>query len=188
MIKIARLESLGETAIGNFRLSSMLEAQGKQLLALAEAVSELEAARASNPPDGEKNGDTAFILDGNVHEALASPRIPLPDVALLAWREYQARRTRDAIFDDPELFGEPAWDILLDLASAERNGALISVTSACIGSCVPPTTALRWLTVLERKGLVQREEDAHDKRRAYVRLTKAGAAKLKEYFAATRGS
>lgn len=188
MIKTAKLYRLGETAAGNHRLSSMLEAQGRQLLALAEAVNELEAARTSDLPENDKSEDPALILDGHVHEALASPRIPLPDVALLAWREYQARRTRDAIFDDPELFGEPAWDILLDLASAERNGALISVTSACIGSCVPPTTALRWLTVLERKGLVQREEDAHDKRRAYVRLTKAGAAKLKEYFAATRGS
>ena len=58
----------------------------------------------------------------------------------------------------------------------------MAVTSACIGSGVPSTTALRWLNVLEARGLVEREEDNADARRSFVRLTPRGQALMREYF------
>ena len=73
-----------------------------------------------------------------------------------------------------ELLGEPAWDILLDLFIHGRRGRRISVTSACTASRVPPTTALRWIAMLVEIGLVSREEDLTDKRRAFLSLSDQG--------------
>lgn len=101
---------------------------------------------------------------------------------LIARQTYRDRRRREEIFRDADLFGEPAWDILLDLFIAAKEGKRISITSACIGAAAPSTTALRWLNILERESLIEREGDAHDMRRSYVRLTAAGYAKMLEYF------
>ena len=99
-----------------------------------------------------------------------------------AQRVYAARRVRDAVFAEPVLFGEPAWDMLLDLLAAQGSRKRISVTSACLASSVPLTTALRWITVLESKGLVVREEDEMDARRTFLKLTRKARSLLRTYF------
>ena len=91
---------------------------------------------------------------------------------------YQLRRQRTAIFGEPALFGEPAWDIMLDLYIAAVDLKQISVSSACIASGTPPTTGLRWLGVLEKKGLIARTHDPMDQRRILVRLTSHGLAAM----------
>ncbi|KPF65134.1 MarR family transcriptional regulator [Porphyrobacter sp. AAP60] len=100
----------------------------------------------------------------------------------LARKAYALRRKRAAIFGNPDLFGEPAWDILLDLFIAHAEGKAVSVSSACIGSASPATTGLRWLGVLADEGLIQRENDADDNRRVLVRLSKAGLAAMERFF------
>lgn len=100
----------------------------------------------------------------------------------LARQAYGLRRKRAAIFGNPELFGEPAWDILLDLYIAHAEGKPVSVSSACIGSAAPPTTGLRWLGVLADAGLVIRENDAGDNRRVLVRLSPAGITAMERFF------
>jgi hypothetical protein len=111
--------------------------------------------------------------------------LDLPIFTQHARQAYRDRRWRDRIFQADDLFGEPAWDILLDLFVAAKERRRISVTSACIGAAVPPTTALRWIAILERAGLVQREADSADGRRAYVMLSPTGYAKMVQYFAET---
>jgi len=103
--------------------------------------------------------------------------------AQLAREIYAARRQRSTIFGNPELFGEPAWDILLDLYIAYVEDKPVSVSSACIGSAAPPTTGLRWLGVLAEQDLILREHDPEDQRRVLVRLTELGLASMDEYFA-----
>ncbi len=100
----------------------------------------------------------------------------------LARKAYALRRKRDSLFGNPDLFGEPAWDILLDLFIAQGEGKRVSVSSACIGSAAPPTTGLRWLGVLAEQGLVVRENDPDDHRRVLVRLTPAGTAAMERFF------
>lgn len=100
----------------------------------------------------------------------------------LARQAYSLRRKRAAIFGNPELFGEPAWDILLDLYIAHAEAKPVSVSSACIGSAAPPTTGLRWLGVLAEEGLVVRENDPEDNRRVLVRLTRQGIAAMERFF------
>jgi len=82
---------------------------------------------------------------------------------------------------DAELFGEPAWDLLLDLFVSECQGRDIQVSSACIASAVPATTALRWITILEQGGLLERFDDPRDRRRCMVKLTDAGRSAMINY-------
>jgi len=119
-------------------------------------------------------------IAGNKSQRLRKP----VGISIDRWTQdaYAERRLRDEIFDDPSIFGEPAWDILLDIASAEASGVRLQVSSACIGSCVPPTTALRWISILEKRGLIRRETDLNDARRNFLRLTHSGATKIERYF------
>jgi DNA-binding MarR family transcriptional regulator len=85
----------------------------------------------------------------------------------------RCRRLRERLLPR-EIFGEPAWDILLDLYAAHLEGKTVSVSSACIASAVPTTTALRWVSKLAECGLIERNLDASDARRAHVRITGDG--------------
>jgi len=103
--------------------------------------------------------------------------VPLERVSWLI----KARRTRGRYLT-PELFADPAWDILLDLLRAEIAHERISVSSACIAAAVPATTGLRWLRALERHGLVVRQRDLHDARRTFVVLSEDTSKALRRYF------
>ena len=92
---------------------------------------------------------------------------------------YKLRGQRNTIFGE-ELFGEPAWDMLLDLFVMYADAKHVRVTSACIASRVPPTTALRWLGVLEAEGLIERAPSLQDSRVTYVQLTSIGFMKIVE--------
>ncbi len=81
------------------------------------------------------------------------------------------------------LFADPAWDMLLDLAVNEADGRRVSVTSLCLASGVPPTTALRWLSMLVDAGLAERQSDPSDRRRAFISLTDASRQGLRRWFA-----
>jgi hypothetical protein len=87
-----------------------------------------------------------------------------------------------------ELFGEPAWDILLDLFISAKQGKRVSVSSACIGAAVPTTTALRWLAVLESRGHIVREDDPADARRAFLHLSADTYSRMIDFFAADHQS
>jgi hypothetical protein len=104
----------------------------------------------------------------------------------LARHAYALRRQRAAIFGSSDLFGEPAWDILLDLYIAQAEGKPVSVSSACIGSASPPTTGLRWLAVLTEQGLIARTADEQDQRRILVHLTARGLAAMEQFLALAR--
>lgn len=69
---------------------------------------------------------------------------------------------------------ERAWNILLDLFSSTVAGQTVSITDACIASDGPPTSALRYLKILERAELTTRFPDEKDGRRVYVALTVRG--------------
>lgn len=105
-------------------------------------------------------------------------KTPRLDFGRIAKIIYNARRSREKEIGIEGLFSDPAWDILLDLLINETENRRVSITSACIASCVPSTTALRWLSTLEEYGLVERVEDKSDARRTFVRLTQIGRKKV----------
>lgn len=98
-------------------------------------------------------------------------------------REIYAERRRRHKFLPADLFGEPTWDILIDLYIAYREDRRVPTTSSCIGAHVPPTTALRWLRILESRDLVEREDDGRDGRRTFVRLSPQGLTAMDAAFA-----
>lgn len=109
-----------------------------------------------------------------------STRPPLPDPRLV--RRIIHQRQLRARFFDGELFADPAWDMLLDLTAARVEHARVSVTSLCIASGVPPTTALRWIAQLTDAGLLERVEDETDRRRAFIQLTDKAVDAMARYF------
>ena len=101
-------------------------------------------------------------------------------LASVAARLYRSRRRRARHFD-AEMFAEPAWDMLLDLFIAKVRGKQMRTLSLCIASEVPETTALRWIGVLERHGLVARHLAEHDHRLRLIALTTKGYRVMRQY-------
>jgi len=94
-----------------------------------------------------------------------------------------ARRQR-ASFLPSEILGEPGYDMLLDLYISRMTHKRVSVSSLCIASGVPSTTALRWISILTGKGYFARESDPSDGRRYHVTLTDLGFDATDAYLAA----
>jgi len=94
----------------------------------------------------------------------------------------RARRLRSRFFEE-ELFADPAWDMLLDLLQAEIAQLRVPVSSLCIASAVPATTALRWLKTMTDQGIFVRRADPRDGRRVFVELSPDASSAMRRYFA-----
>ncbi|MGY6551805.1 MAG: MarR family transcriptional regulator [Erythrobacter sp.] len=143
---------------------------------LAEIAAELQHCAEPDAHGGKASGRA----EGERDERSAEEAKPAA-LGKLARHAYWLRRQRATIFGCAELFGEPAWDILLDLYIAHAEGKAVSVSSACIGSASPPTTGLRWLGVLSDEGLITRQNDASDHRRVMISLTDRGIAAMERF-------
>ena len=121
--------------------------------------------------------------DGSVarRENLLSDR-PLVEIAVS--RLIAERRDR-AKFFPRGLFSDPAWEIMLAVALAESRQHRLDITSLCAGVDVPPTTVLRWISILIGHGILRRLEDTTDRRRKYVELTPTALAKMYDYVSGT---
>jgi len=161
----------------------------EQVEQLAERLDRLSGTPGSN---GAPGSAAAFRFESPAAsfaatmtedgERLARPaRPPLPDPRLV--RRIIRQRQLRARFFDAELFADPAWDMLLDLTAARAEHQRVSVTSLCIASGVPPTTALRWIGQMTESGLFQRVEDDADRRRAFIALSDRSADAMARYFA-----
>lgn len=140
-------------------LESKVEALGIIVQKIGEAISEYTT---------ESTGAIAH------NSTLIPDTVPDVSLAVFAQKLYLSRREMMNRSGSPELFHEPAWDILLDLFIAQARDKHISVTDAALAGQVPTTTALRWVWSLEKTGLVKRQPDASDKRRSFVMLTHTG--------------
>lgn len=65
-------------------------------------------------------------------------------------------------------FGEPCWDMILELYVATEGGQTINVTGLCAASGKSVTTALRHLEDLEARGYFVRKADQTDARSTLV--------------------
>ena len=130
-----------------------------------------ESPRAAFAPAADEDGSARLVR-------AARPALPDPRLVRRIIRQRQLR----ARFFDGDLFADPAWDMLLDLTAARAEHARVSVTSLCIASGVPPTTALRWIGQMTEAGLLERVEDETDRRRAFITLTERAADAVARYF------
>ncbi len=87
------------------------------------------------------------------------------------------RRLRESCLPGIE-FGEPGWDILLDLYVARGEQRKVSASSLCIGAAVPATTALRWMAIMVGSQHLKRTPDPRDGRRVFIELTETAASDM----------
>ncbi len=169
------------------------EARDRQIEQLQDEVQRISRMLARLSMDGGTDGSreppSPFIEDHHVHAAARSYGAePARDIAVatVSARDVRTvirqRRLRDELFD-PELFADPAWDMLLDLYAAKLDRGRVSVSSLCIAAAVPATTALRWIKTLTDTGIFERQADVHDGRRIFVTLSDAATQAMHRYFA-----
>lgn len=97
-----------------------------------------------------------------------------------------SRDLREKLFDR-NIFGEPAWDILLALYTINDERRL-SIRELCELADVALTTALRWLDSLEEQGMVDRVPNRFDQRMVCIALADKGRAAMDSYLSQMRGS
>ncbi len=69
----------------------------------------------------------------------------------------EVRRERERLLG-PTLFGEPAWDILLELFLAEEEGRRSSAEEVIGRLPVPPDVTVRWIAAMEAEGHILLEQ------------------------------
>lgn len=174
--------------------------EADRLAALALAATSLRPERVSDVASDQNAARLRQLSDevSRIASTLArlssgptaSPAVPVarpvedapPVSADLVRSVIRARRLRSRYFE-PDLFADPAWDMLLDLLQAEIAQLRVPVSSLCIAAAVPATTALRWLKTMTSKGLFVRRADPHDGRRVFVELAPQTSLALRRYFA-----
>ncbi len=110
-----------------------------------------------------------------VHAALPDPQ--------LVRRIIRQRQMRGRFFD-ATLLTDPVWDMVLDLTAARAERKSVTVTSLCIASGAPPSTAVRWIGQLIDAGMLERRTNPHDRRSAYIDLTSKAVEAVSRYFEA----
>lgn len=82
---------------------------------------------------------------------------------------------------DPNLFGEPAWDILLSLYIIDSDQRRLNVRELSKHANLALTTALRWLDYLDEQELITRKTNRFDRRVIYIELSGKGRAAMDQY-------
>jgi DNA-binding MarR family transcriptional regulator len=136
-------------------------------------------------PSADQRPSTRNVNAGKIRDigkaAISEPLLREPDPRLLR-RIIRNRQLRARHFDQ-RLFADPVWNMLLELSAARAENVRISVTSLCIASDVPKTTALRWIDQMTREGFFERSMDTSDRRRTYITLTEKALNSMALYFA-----
>jgi DNA-binding MarR family transcriptional regulator len=163
---VAKLENISAELVSLRAEFTRQASRFEDIAALLDKLAVVERA-------GE--GDAATIIRPKHFVAAA-----MPSPALIR-RIIRHRQLRGKLLPE-HLFADPAWDMLLDLAAAKVEHKRVSVTSLCLASGVPMTTALRWIAILSDEGLIERKEDPADRRRVFVELTDRANTAMMIYF------
>lgn len=118
--------------------------------------------------------DAALFNDSNNGVGLLSP-ITVSETAdehlyALA-RAFTASRRRLTTHLDPSLFANPGLDILLFLFAEGVDGRTVTTNACCAAAGVPRTTALRWVKLLQDRGLIDGSDDVSDRRVTMLALS-----------------
>lgn len=105
------------------------------------------------------------------------------DLKACARRLYEERKGRVSHFG-LQMFGEPAWEMLLILYLEEggerkAQARLVEISGAS------RSTGQRWIDYLVRKDFARREEHPTDKRRNFISLSDKGRRLLELYLSET---
>jgi len=126
--------------------------------------------------------DLKAALSERRHQSLPFKASTSPVTAASVRQFIKDRRERDSIFGR-DLFSDPAWDILLEAFASHLGQQRLSVSGLCFASRAPQTTALRWIRILEERGLLVRVQDPMDGRRSWVELSGTAVSGMHAHFA-----
>jgi hypothetical protein len=121
-----------------------------------------------------RNG-AASVAESHRRNTQARPEMPA-DLRVLHWlREIDDQRARalDGIAEP-----DATWNMLAELLRARLTRRRVSVTSLCLASRSPVTSALRRIERLLAAGLITYTLDPKDRRRKYIDLTADGLARV----------
>lgn len=99
-------------------------------------------------------------------------------------RQLYEERQRRALHFGSDMFGEPAWDMLLILY-LEHEGERKSQARLVELSGASRSTGQRWVDHLVRRNLAKREDHPTDKRRNFISLSDKGRDLLELYLSET---
>ena len=157
---------MGGLSQGILRMLAQIEAQLGRLIG-AEAPQSAESLRQRAPLAIPAPTASRPAHPGPVHPSKAGvDRETIK--AIMRVHSAQAKLLGYGLVDDA------AWVMLLDLLLMHLEGKTLAVTSLCVGSGVPVTTALRRLDQLISKGLAVKNPDRADRRRLLVSITPKG--------------
>jgi len=122
------------------------------------------------------------VYDRNLHATTQSAavvdNVPDPFDAATTERVVAAislRRSRDRLLPD-KLFGDPAWDALLEVYAAEASGEFIGLPELTARLGVAESQARRWTDILTKVGLLVEAEGA-------LAISPEGRRKIEKIFA-----
>jgi DNA-binding response OmpR family regulator len=118
---------------------------------------------------------TALAALPNRRSATTKRELPA-DLQVLQWlRDLDEQRSKAL---DGIVKTDATWNMLAELLRARITKRRISVTSLCLASRGPVTSALRRVEQLLQDGLITYALDPKDRRRKYVELTGEGASRM----------
>ena len=134
--------------------------------------------RRTNPSFTEKPGSAASAGSITSHRTGSAAHREI-----LRGYANQIRFSRDLRHKtfDPNLFGEPAWDILLSLYIIDGDRRRLNARELSKHANLALTTALRWLDYLEEQELIARKANQFDRRVIYIELSDKGRAAMDHY-------
>lgn len=96
----------------------------------------------------------------------------------MAARFLAARRLRDQRLG-PGLFGDPAWDILLEAFASHLNKMPMSIADLARAVSLPESTTERWVNALDQQGWFDRSTGAS----GFLALADEAVLRLRAFFA-----
>jgi len=129
-------------------------------------------------PSSHNNPAKRLLTGRHMHDL--TPECDMVLAMLTKAKALRSSRQRRSLFFDANLFGEPAWDMLLTLYIDEARGLTTSVASACLNAAVAVSTGTRWIAILEAQGLIER---SHAGATAFdeLTLTRQGHSRIEGY-------
>lgn len=140
-----------------------------------------------------KISDLSALVDRRHHMLKVAAQTGLPNsedpslrpndvLVTMARNDLNARQRKKKIFSESEIFGEPAFEILLHTYVADAERRTLAATELCSSASVPISIGTRYISILEQQGLLSRHPSMTDFRTTIVSITHLGIAKINEFY------
>jgi DNA-binding MarR family transcriptional regulator len=132
------------------------------------------------PVAGSRETGSNSVADPAGGPIVAGDQAIDADLAVMARSIADARRKLGAYLE-AALFANPGMDIMLFLFAEGLHGATVTTNACCAAAGVPRTTALRWIKLLQDRGLVLGSDDVSDRRVTMLALSASGRDTIRNW-------